>query len=136
MKKLNWRLAWSHSARFCFCPTQELWDAERTRVLKRANVDIQSYPCGNNTGMTTIYRDGDTRIVVALSEQVDDEPALLVGTLAHEAVHVANAIFESMAEKSPGEETMAYTVGRVTAELFLDYTRTRGGKLKELADGR
>jgi hypothetical protein len=130
---LKWRMAWSHSLRFCFCPSKKEWDAERARVLKRLHVDIGEYP--TSAGMTTVFDQADPKCIVTLADFVDSQPALLVGTIAHESLHVANEIFRSMKESNAGEETCAYTVGRISGEIFLDYIETRGDRLKELTRG-
>lgn len=133
MTGIRWHLHWSKSAWYGFCPDQETWDAERARVLKKVHLDITEYPA--TTGMTTCYRTPDPRALLSLHEDLDGDPVRLVGTIAHEAFHIAQMIFREMHEDEPGEEIWAYTLGDITSTLFRDYSLTRGKKLEELARG-
>ncbi|MEG1246682.1 MAG: hypothetical protein RSD15_09805 [Gordonibacter sp.] len=40
-----------------------------------------------------------------------------VGTIAHEASHIARSYFESLGEASPSDELQAYTIGHIVSEL-------------------
>lgn len=102
--------------------------------MKQGHIDIGEYP--DSTGRVTYYRTPDSRSLVTLHTDVDDNPGLLVETICHESSHVVDAIFASMAESSPGEEIRAYMIGIVAREIFHSYIRTRGDKLRELRDGR
>lgn len=62
---------------------------------------------------------GEPSFVVYIA--TDADAALVMGTIAHEAVHVAKGYFRYIAEAEPGEETLAYTVGAVTQSLVSQY---------------
>lgn len=130
MSKIRWHLHWSKSAWYGFCPDESAWEVERARALKKGVIDIRDYPV--TTGMTTCYRTPDPRALLTLHDELDGDPIRLVGTLSHEAFHIAKMIFDQMAESDPGEEVWAYTIGDITSTLFRDYSLTRGRKLKEL----
>lgn len=131
---ITWHKHWSKTCWYGFCPDAKTWDKERARVLKSCHLDIGEYP--TSTGLTTCYRTPDPRALVTLNSEGDTDPLLLVGTIAHEAVHVVKMAFHAMAEDEPGEETLAYSVGHVASDIFTAYSLTRGKHLKKVANGR
>lgn len=58
-------------------------------------------------------------VVVYVDVDAHGNPALLAATAAHEATHVAAAIFEHINHRpNPGNEPFAYLVGWLTAWIF------------------
>ena len=132
--KVRWRThPWFRVLRYGFCPDEAAWEYERDRALKRAHVEIGPYPASlKYPGMTTSFiNDGGARChLVTLADDLDDDPIRLVSTIAHESVHVAEAIIEAMADANPSEEFRAYAVGAITGEIFEDYSRVRSPAAK------
>lgn len=129
--EITWHQHWSLTCWYGFCPNRKTWERERRRVLKLRHIDIGDYP--ETSGMTACYRTPDPRALVVIHTELDDDPIRLVGTLAHEAVHVAMMAFEQMHEDKPGEEITAYAVDQIASHLFEAFILTRGAKLRKLA---
>jgi hypothetical protein len=125
-KGIRWRRsAWFNVLHYGFCPDEETWERERAKALVEGHVEIGPYPA--HAGMSVAYLDGksERRMLVTLGIELDSDPIQLVSTLAHECWHVASAHFEAMKEDEPGEETQAYVLGAIMAEMFEDYSLTR-----------
>lgn len=131
MPNIKWRKnSWFRVLRYGFCPSADLYERERKRVLRSAHVDIGDYPTA--PGMTVLWREPTgPRALVCLGESLDDNPIDLVSTIAHECVHVAHAITEAMADREPSEEFLAYLVGGLVADIFADYSAVRSPAAKQ-----
>lgn len=125
MIALRWHTPeWFSVAQYAFCPDAETWEAERHRVLRREHVNIGDYPASG--GLTTNWRErGHAKSLVTISEWHDDQPVELLRTLSHEAVHVASLILREMKEDEAGEETLAYMISGIAADLYADHLRLR-----------
>lgn len=80
-------------------------------------------------GLTwTLIVDGEPHFLVYIAENKD--AAAVMGTIAHESVHVAEGYLRFLSEHKPGEETRAYLVGAVTSTLVrqLASSLARSGK--------
>jgi predicted Zn-dependent protease len=53
----------------------------------------------------------------------DTTPAEVAAVLVHEATHVKQALMRSIGETQPSDEFEAYTMQRITCELFTEYSR-------------
>ena len=61
---------------------------------------------------------GECSFVVYISpESVEWSAHQDVGTIAHEASHIARSYFEWLGEASPSDEMQAYTIGHIVSEL-------------------
>lgn len=84
------------------------------RELKRLNVTQPVNFLGrHNAGATThlFERNGkDLCAIVCLGQIRKRTISELAAMIAHEAVHVAEAVFDSIGDKNPSEEVMAYMV--------------------------
>lgn len=127
---ITWHLHWSKTCWYGFCPDKKSWAKERRRVLKAHHLDIGSYP--EFSGLTTCYKTPDPRALVTLNDDLDGDPIRLVGTISHEAIHIVSMAFREMHEDDAGEETLAYSVGQVSSDLFEAYSLSRGKRLKKL----
>jgi hypothetical protein len=131
-KRVKWRVnPWFPVICYGFCPDAETWEVERARALRKGHVEIGDYPVNDlHLGMTNNFRSDtlDAHCLLSLSPKLDSDPIKLVCLIAHECVHIAEAMFEEMREASPSEEFRAYVVGALVAEMFEDYSATRGKK--------
>lgn len=74
-------------------------------------------------GLTwTLEVDDELHFVVYIADH--DDPAQLMGVIAHEAVHVMSGYLAWLQEAQPGEETQAYTVQAVVQELVSQFAKS------------
>lgn len=74
---------------------------------------------------------GNCAFVVYVSpESVEWSSHQDVGTIAHEASHIARLYFESLGEASPSDELHAYTIGHITSALCGAHFDWKSKKIK------
>lgn len=109
-----------------FCPNKIAWDKEMAR-LDLGIVDIMQYPSSH--GRTTFFSPNthnvkDNGALVTINEG-GREPIQIAALIVHEAVHIKQAILESVGEDNVGHETEAYLVQRIAQDLMYMYAETR-----------
>lgn len=83
----------------------------------------------DTAGLTwTLEVDSELHFIVYIAD--NEDPAALMGVIAHEAVHVMRGYLSWLAEAQPGEETEAYTVQAVVAELVKQFGASLRGRRK------
>lgn len=98
-----------------------IWAAATPKQLGKVGArggppDLDNRGCA---GMTFSQVCGTAHHVVVYVDAIHHLTAGgLVNTCAHEASHVADAVFEHIEEEAPGAETRAYLVGWVTQWLI------------------
>lgn len=96
--------------------------AQLAAARRRLQADAQWSSTHGAAGLTWELEDtktGEPFFIVYIASNPD--AAEVMGTIAHEAVHVAKGFFRYIAEDEPGEETMAYTVGAVAQSLVAQF---------------
>lgn len=113
-------------AKFGFCPNEEAWLANRSRVLRTAAFELSQYPHPGASGMFTFWKDfrGTPHGLLSIHDRYDRDPIGALGVIAHEAVHLVEMIFEAASEKAPGEETRAYLTEWCVRTIWLDYVKS------------
>ena len=116
---------------YALCVTEAQFLAE----LKRLNVPRQQhgYWVNPRAYATTHYlEDGDDQIcLVCIAPPQTDTPSIeVVGLLVHEAVHVWQAMRDSMGETNPSAEFEAYGIQMLSARLIQSYVDQVFGKSK------
>ncbi len=53
-------------------------------------------------------------------------PIAIAALLAHEAVHIYEAVLQQMNEETPGSEFHAYSIQEIFQNLVMAYEQTRG----------
>lgn len=107
---------------FAFVASEEIWDRE----MKRLKVTDTPYPTSTGHCMTLMGNQETPCCLVTLHERSDDaDPGFIAGILAHEAVHVWQAMVKSMGERKPGVEFEAYMIQHITVELMAAYGLSR-----------
>lgn len=131
---VKWRVnSWFPVLRYGFCPSEEIWQVERARALRDGHVELGDYPVSeSHLGMTTTFlgKFGNPHALLALDASLDDQPVRLASVIAHECVHMAEALSEKMEDRCPSEEFRAYVVGAFVAEMFEDYSLAGRGSKK------
>lgn len=72
--------------------------------------------------------DNGLTAIIAMPKPKGRSPEQIAGLLAHEAVHVAQELWENIGERRPGAEAEAYFVQMITQcclQIALDTGRTR-----------
>jgi hypothetical protein len=109
-----------------FCPSESAW----RDAMKKMGVENESYPC-SDAKCTVFESKGRTSVIITvnrekvISEKIDEFSVM--GLLCHEAVHVAQLIFEAIGEGQPGSECEAYLVQYIFQELVDAYAKCYGG---------
>lgn len=108
--------------RIFFVPSREIWD----RVMADLEVDVEPPKQPGRT--TTIGRKGhDDRVFVFLGEQCDDGPMeAVMGVMAHEIVHVIQAVEEAIGGRL-GDEPEAYLAQALMVWLIDEYRKAGRG---------
>jgi hypothetical protein len=103
-----------------FCPNEKSWKRE----LKRLGCE-QSYLTTQGS-CATFTKDGCINVLVTLREDTDKfHPEETIGLLAHEAIHVWQAIRDHIGEEAPSFEFEAYTFQAIFQELLSAYVKLR-----------
>ena len=66
--------------------------------------------------------------VVCLRVEDGDDPITVAGSLVHEAVHIFQALCESIGESEPSKEFQAYSIERISERLMREYVRQTKGR--------
>ena len=104
---------------YAYCHSSEIWEAERKRVLKSAYTDIGDKP--KTPGMTTSWFEGDDPHCVITVDGKDMSSARVIGTIAHECLHVVYRVIGQMEDDNPSEEFMATMLGIVFENVYADF---------------
>lgn len=129
--KLKTKCHWTSSELFGtyyygFCPNKIAWDKEMEK-LDIGVVDIMQYPSSH--GRTTFFSPDKYNVkgngaLVTINEN-GREPIQVAALIVHEAVHIKQAILESVGELNVGHETEAYLIQRIAQDLMYMYAETR-----------
>lgn len=116
-----------------FCPSEKAWKREMKR-LGDEGVPIPDAPYPTSDGCCTTFVNDTTGKVVCLvtiANHLDDadDPVGIVTLIAHEAVHVWQAIREDIGEEAPSVEFEAYAIQNISAHLLEAYSKTRGKQI-------
>lgn len=98
-------------------------EASFDKEMKRLKVKGAVWGESGSTACVVQLRgcDGDMVCIVCVHRPL--EPADVISTLTHEAVHVVQMWLADLDEKSPGNEIMAYAVQSVSTALLAEYAR-------------
>jgi len=127
IKPLRWHMPPLFTCmKFAFCPTEEVWEAEREKVKKADTLDIGEYPQTNGMCVSWRSKGGVLHVLITLDDELDSDPVELISVIAHECYHLACHTLRAASEEEPGEETVAYLVGDLVKTIWEDYCLTRG----------
>jgi hypothetical protein len=98
-------------------------NADFQRILEDHDIKLKATALDEGVAETHYLSDGKEGIVVMvfdLDECEDDEPANLVGIVAHEATHCVCRVFEHIGEEVEdiGEESRAYLTEHVVKQIW------------------
>jgi hypothetical protein len=105
---------------YCLITTEALWKKE----LKRLGISNDHEPILNGADATTHFLEKDGReiaIVTMFNRKMDLLQAHAL--LAHEAVHIWQEIKKNIGEDFPSAEFEAYSIQRLSQNLFYEYKR-------------
>lgn len=88
--------------------------------------DKQAYFLDNGADAQVTWFEGGRKQIVQLGSTEGIDPVAVVGLLAHESVHVWQAIRNYIGEKEPSREFEAYSIQRILQDLLWSH--------KELAE--
>ena len=109
-----------------FCPNEKAWKKE----LGRLGVEKRSYP--DSIASCTWFTTKRGQMICLVTMHADEDRAYgvgLVGTIAHEAMHVWQKTRDYIGEEHPSYELEAYTYQAIFTELVKGYEATRAPKL-------
>ncbi len=133
MNKVIWLNRGAFPTCFGFCPSEEAWNSE----LKKFGIDEADYPHSDaRTSHFSGSKIGKRACIVTIGEHCDpkrrSDPIGFWALVAHEAVHVFQAIREHIGESAPSHEFEAYSIQHIFSELSDAYERTRGSNAKRI----
>lgn len=108
-----------------FVPSEKAWN----KTCKAHKIDAL-YPEMIGSAGYTVYlqndKTGEGIILVCVNKAAERDPAEVVLTIVHEAVHVWQFVCRQIGEKSPGIEIEAYGIEAISRGLIEAYTATQG----------
>lgn len=100
--------------------------------MRSLNLDLGPYP---PQGVTASWKDSKgPKFLISINEDVDNDSAMLVATIAHECYHVVHGILECMQDENASEEFTAYMLGEVVSNIFTQYAGTRSPEARKNAE--
>jgi hypothetical protein len=120
------RVVWCHRGFFPvhygFCPSQAAWNRE----MKRLGAAGEPYPQADARASTFENKNsGDIAVIVTVNERYDKKPAVnVMALIAHEAVHVWQAVRKEMGEDNPSTEFEAYALQDIVLKLGDAYEKS------------
>jgi len=113
---------------YCLITNEKLFKSE----LKRLKIpqDFQSVPSGKGacTHFLNSKQGAEIALVCLMDKKHDKEQ--IMSLLAHEAVHIWQRIKEDMGELNPSHEFEAYSIQRISQNLFYEFKRQNKKPLK------
>jgi hypothetical protein len=95
------------------------------REMKRLQVSIPFIPNERSTAAAHyLERGGDLTVIITMRPCKGKPVEQIAGLLAHEAVHVAQQLWENIGESKPGREAEAYLVQMITQCCLQDALKT------------
>jgi hypothetical protein len=106
------------------------------RILEDHDIKLKATALDEGVAETHYLTDGKVGIVVMvfdLDECEDDEPANLVGIVAHEATHCVCRVFEHIGEEVEdiGEESRAYLTEHVVKQIWKGIEMEKENRARE-----
>jgi hypothetical protein len=106
------------------------------RILEDHDIKLKATALDEGVAETHYLTDGKVGIVVMvfdLDECDDDEPANLVGIVAHEATHCVCRVFEHIGEEPEdiGEESRAYLTEHVVKQIWKGIEMEKNNRARE-----
>jgi hypothetical protein len=106
------------------------------RILEDHDIKLKATALDEGVAETHYLTDGKVGIVVMvfdLDECDDDEPANLVGIVAHEATHCVCRVFEHIGEEPEniGEESRAYLTEHVVKQIWKGIEMEKEKRVRE-----
>lgn len=84
------------------------------KEMKRLSCpDVDFVNPGATATMHTFVKDGTATCIIAFDKQKGRSPEQEAGLIAHEAIHVAQELWERIGEHHPGREAEAYLVQQI-----------------------
>lgn len=106
---------------WCLCVNEAQYRMARRQLAKEGKFISWAFP-EKGALCQFIATDGEITECVVCLKEVDD-PIINAARLVHEAVHIWRKYAESLDEKNPSEEFMAYTIQNISQILFYAYQR-------------
>ena len=103
------------------CLSEKKFAKEMKRMGIKNPPSFLKTPQSNATAHFFI-KDGDESVIVALGKHKKREPIEVAGLLVHEAVHIWQAVKDSIGEHSPSMEFEAYSIQSISQQLMCAYT--------------
>lgn len=126
--KLKWYDGGLVPVMYAFVPNEKIW----SNTIKTLETDI-SYPT-TQAACTWFKKPGLVRCLITVREDTGHNLFQITGLIAHEAVHVLQAVCQNMGEEYPSEEFVAYGVQQVYLNMldeYLLYNKKTGIKWKK-----
>lgn len=108
------------------CLSQEEFTKELKRLGINYHVDFLPTSHANAAAQFLDSPDGKRCAIVCLGDTSGVEPIQVAGMLVHEAVHIFDEFCETIGEKTPSSEFMAYSIQSISSALMYEYARRIG----------
>jgi hypothetical protein len=110
-----------------FCPSEAAWKRDMRLMKVKGEVP---YPTSDGNCTTFVQNGKDLTCIVTINERLDGRnPSGIIGLIAHEAMHVWQALMEKIGERDPSQEFGAYSYQSIFQELLEAYVATRNPKM-------
>jgi len=110
---------------YTLATSEKILKAELKRLKAKGEVGISSKADASTNFLEN--KEGESLAIVCLFDH-SKELLQIYALLVHEAVHIYQEIRKIMGENEPGHEFEAYTVQRISQNLFYEYNRQVRGK--------
>lgn len=97
-----------------FTMSKKAFRKEMRRLNISPSPDMVTNSHSNATTHFLTAPDHGLTAIIAMPKPVGRSPEQIAGLIAHEAVHVAQALWENIGERTPGHEAEAYLVQMIT----------------------
>lgn len=97
-----------------FTTSRKAFKKEMTRLKITPCPDFVTSSHANATTHFLTSPDNGLTAIIAMQKPVGRSPEQIAGLVAHEAVHVAQSLWENIGERTPGHEAEAYLVQMIT----------------------
>lgn len=96
------------------------------REMKRLKVDGVPFIMNDHSNASAHYltHEGDLTVIITMQPVGDRPVEQVAGLIAHEAVHVAQELWDNIGERNPGREAEAYLVQMITQCCLQDALKT------------
>lgn len=121
--KLKWldRSCFAMPIYICLATTQKILDQELVRLKFKLPMGVNEGVSATTNFITNL--EGNECAIVCLFEYEKLDIKQCYALLCHEAVHIFQSVCVSLGEDSPSKEFEAYTIQKISQDLFYEFDR-------------